>query len=157
MGTKNNPGKYDCLAAAEPDEPTFTLLGRDSTASWVILFWRGLKLKMRQQGKSGISDEKLEEASTCAAEMQKWTKDHGKSAGACVPAVIALLASYDMFGVAPKDLALAHLQSAAKLLKPSEIEKLVEMQRAKEEGPETDLVCSMAYAAAEVFHMKGQT
>lgn len=27
MGSKNNPGKYDCYEAADPDEPMFILLG----------------------------------------------------------------------------------------------------------------------------------
>lgn len=30
MGTKNNPGKYDCYAKLEPDEPHFVLRGKDS-------------------------------------------------------------------------------------------------------------------------------
>ncbi|HAW11807.1 MAG TPA: aspartate decarboxylase, partial [Chloroflexi bacterium] len=29
MGTKNNPGKFDCYDDAHPDEPMFVLLGRD--------------------------------------------------------------------------------------------------------------------------------
>lgn len=32
MGTKNNPGAFDCYANAEPDEPMFVLLGRDKHA-----------------------------------------------------------------------------------------------------------------------------
>ena len=28
MGTKNNPGRFDCYGNAEPDEPIFVLLGR---------------------------------------------------------------------------------------------------------------------------------
>lgn len=31
MGTKNNPGEFDCYANAAPDEPMFILLGRDQT------------------------------------------------------------------------------------------------------------------------------
>lgn len=29
MGTKNNPGPFDCYKAALPDEPVFVLLARD--------------------------------------------------------------------------------------------------------------------------------
>jgi hypothetical protein len=29
MGTKSNPGPFDCYAKAEPDEPMFVLLARD--------------------------------------------------------------------------------------------------------------------------------
>ena len=32
MGTKNNPGKFDCYEHAKPDEPMFVLLGRDLEA-----------------------------------------------------------------------------------------------------------------------------
>lgn len=39
MGTKNNPGKYDCYNDAEPDEPRFTLLGRDRLAGHLVSIW----------------------------------------------------------------------------------------------------------------------
>jgi hypothetical protein len=39
MGTKNNPGKFDCLAKAEPDEPFFVLLGRDPQAAHLVSIW----------------------------------------------------------------------------------------------------------------------
>lgn len=39
MGTKNQPGIYDCLAKAEDDEPYFVLLGRDSSAPALITAW----------------------------------------------------------------------------------------------------------------------
>ena len=32
MGTKNNPGQFDCYRNAEPDEPMFVLLARDERA-----------------------------------------------------------------------------------------------------------------------------
>jgi hypothetical protein len=39
MGTKNNPGTYDCYDKAEPDEPMFVLLARDPTASTFVRAW----------------------------------------------------------------------------------------------------------------------
>ena len=36
MGTKNNPGVFDCYANAEPDEPMFVLLGRDKDAATLV-------------------------------------------------------------------------------------------------------------------------
>lgn len=36
MGTKNNPGRYDCYANAEPDEPMFVLLGHDRHAATLV-------------------------------------------------------------------------------------------------------------------------
>lgn len=32
MGTKNDPGKYDCYASADPDEPLFVLRGSETAA-----------------------------------------------------------------------------------------------------------------------------
>lgn len=39
MGTKNNPGAFDAYEAALPDEPIFTLLGRDASAPETIRYW----------------------------------------------------------------------------------------------------------------------
>lgn len=39
MGTKNNPGAFDCYAAAQPDEPLFVLLGRDPLAPALVELW----------------------------------------------------------------------------------------------------------------------
>lgn len=62
MGTKNNPGKFDCYEKAEPDEPVFVLLGRDATAMQTVLAWCILN-KDRQP------KEKLTEALLCAVQM----------------------------------------------------------------------------------------
>lgn len=43
MGTKRNPGTYDCYAAAHPDEPMFTLLGRDHSAALLIRLWAAMR------------------------------------------------------------------------------------------------------------------
>lgn len=39
MGTKNNPGKFDCYANAKPDEPMFVLLARDQMAAFLTSIW----------------------------------------------------------------------------------------------------------------------
>lgn len=39
MGTKNKPGKFDCYANAEPDEPMFILLARDPMAAFLTSIW----------------------------------------------------------------------------------------------------------------------
>jgi hypothetical protein len=39
MGTKNNPGKFDCYDDAHPDEPMFVLLGRDPAAGSLVRLW----------------------------------------------------------------------------------------------------------------------
>src|SRR5262245_36587923 len=43
MGTKANPGKFDCYAAARPDEPMFHLLGRDKHAPILIELWASMR------------------------------------------------------------------------------------------------------------------
>lgn len=79
MGTKNNPGVYDCYENAAPDEPMFILLGRDPTAPLVVTFWRALKMEMVKSGHSKSSHEKLEEARTCSMAMEAYAKSLGKN------------------------------------------------------------------------------
>ena len=75
MGTKNSPGKFDCYANAEPDEPMFVLLGRDPTA-WLVVDW-WVKIR-RELGKTDPA--KLAEAEECMAALLRWAHAHGKSA-----------------------------------------------------------------------------
>lgn len=63
MGTKNNPGKFDCYANAEPDEPMFVLLGRDKHAQLLVKLWADLRLM------DGEDIEKVTEAVRCATAM----------------------------------------------------------------------------------------
>lgn len=63
MGTKNNPGKFDCYANAEPDEPMFVLLGRDKHAPLLVKLWA----EMRKL--DGEDPSKIDEAFKCAHAM----------------------------------------------------------------------------------------
>lgn len=84
MGTKANPGKYDCYAKAEPDEPIFVLLARDEHAPEVVRYWAALKAGVRQVGywrNFNVSPafvrkhgEKLVEALSCSDAMKEWRK-----------------------------------------------------------------------------------
>ncbi len=66
MGTKNNPGDYNCYANAEPDEPMFVLLARDIKAPYVIEAWCALaEIK-------GSDPAKIAEARKCAENMREW-------------------------------------------------------------------------------------
>lgn len=80
MGTKNNPGKFDCHAKAKPDEELFTLLERDEHMPHLVRYWAWLKAgngerwheadnmpDLRQQAKH---NEKLQEALQCADRAQ---------------------------------------------------------------------------------------
>lgn len=93
MGTKNNPGDFDCYANAHPDEPMFVLLGRDPTAPLVVAFWIALKQQMVKDGTSSTSRAKAAEASDCARAMERWAREHaGKDPAAALDALVRLAA-----------------------------------------------------------------
>src|SRR5271167_4124368 len=73
MGTKNNPGKFDAHAKAEPDEPTFTLLARDPMAPVLIRMWAA------QRWAEHDDPEKIAEARACADAMDRWRAQRGSS------------------------------------------------------------------------------
>lgn len=66
MGTKNNPGKFDCYNNAEPDEPMFVLLARDPDAPALVETWAYAR------NDRGENAAKVEEAFACAFAMRKW-------------------------------------------------------------------------------------
>lgn len=66
MGTKNNPGQFDCYVNAEPDEPMFILLGRDKNAPSLVDLWAN------QREIDGEDPPKVAEARACADAMRHW-------------------------------------------------------------------------------------
>lgn len=89
MGTKNKPGKYDCYANAEPDEPMFVLLARDPLAPFLVSLWAKMRMgdaqamfavyqKMRNTLLPGYETEpdvqKASEAMDCSLAMFDWRK-----------------------------------------------------------------------------------
>lgn len=73
MGSKNEPGQYDCYANALPDEPMFVLLARDSTAPDRVREWADVRQKVINSGFKPASDQALvDEAYSCAAKMEHW-------------------------------------------------------------------------------------
>jgi hypothetical protein len=91
MGTTNEPGKFDCHAKAEADEPLFTLLARDPLASALVSIWGYLRLgdpASAQHIMEGIcytlagkyvkapDTSKAEEALQCAHDMREWYRQH---------------------------------------------------------------------------------
>lgn len=75
MGTKTNPSAFNCHAAAMPDEPIFTLLGRDPAAPSVIEAWCRQRTKMGKN--DSIEDNaRIDEAYDCALAMRKWREDN---------------------------------------------------------------------------------
>lgn len=91
MGTKLNPGRFDCHAAALPDEPMFVLLARDPLAPFLVSIWAAVR--MNDWEKAGVvfetmieraglqfsiapDIEKASEAMDCSAAMFAWRKDN---------------------------------------------------------------------------------
>lgn len=73
MGTKLNPGRYDCLAKAEPDEPYFTLLARDALAPALVGVWALKRTLLILCGLKPKDDEAMVvEAEECAEAMRAW-------------------------------------------------------------------------------------
>jgi hypothetical protein len=72
MGTKNNPGAFDCYANAHPDEPMFVLLARDKHAPSLVCLWADLRAL------TGEDPAKVNEARECAEGMVLWQAEHGR-------------------------------------------------------------------------------
>jgi hypothetical protein len=75
MGTKNQPGKYDCYANALPDEPIFILLARDPDFYRLVNEWADKRDRDIQCGERPASDGPLvAEARLCAAQGAHWRR-----------------------------------------------------------------------------------
>ena len=68
MGTKKNPGPYDCYAAAADDEPIFVLRASDPLAANLVRQWAILYL----DDKKPTTWKKADEARACARAMDLW-------------------------------------------------------------------------------------
>lgn len=75
MGTKNQPGRYDCYANALPDEPMFILLARDPDAADHVDCWARVREVGIEYGQFPEKDTALvAEARQCASNMRAWRK-----------------------------------------------------------------------------------
>lgn len=88
MGTKNNPGDYDCYAKLEPDEPYFLLRGKDPAAPYLTMMWAASRrgdwngmldlvnaMVINKEINARVSHEehsKLAESRQCALAMNEW-------------------------------------------------------------------------------------
>lgn len=83
MGTRDNPGEFDCHGRALPDEPLFTVLARDIDYAAVVCEWAYRRLHRIARGEAPFSDvrkviEALESADHGtdwrAANLGKWRR-----------------------------------------------------------------------------------
>ena len=72
MGTKNNPGGYDCYAKLADDEPSFLLRANDPLSPTLVRLWafmyrlrKGVAITLEQR-------RKADEAENVAADMELW-------------------------------------------------------------------------------------
>ncbi len=70
MGTKRDPGTFDCYTKAELDEPMFVLLARDRMAPELVLRWAAERERVDE------NPAIVAEARDCAAEMHRWWIEH---------------------------------------------------------------------------------
>jgi hypothetical protein len=75
MGTKNNPGEFDCYSNAMPEEPMFILLARDPNAPHLVEQWADDRQRDIDNGSRPASDQPMvDEANHCAQTMRAWRK-----------------------------------------------------------------------------------
>jgi hypothetical protein len=70
MGTKLNPGQYDCYAKMADDEPFFVIRAKDPNGPALVELWAALR--EAQYGHY----PKLDEARQCARDMRAWKATH---------------------------------------------------------------------------------
>ena len=79
MGTKNNPGVYDCYDKLEDDEPFFVLMARDPSAPYLVEIWANERSLAIQRGEKPQSHmDKVHEAMECAASMRAYQAARAK-------------------------------------------------------------------------------
>jgi len=82
MGTKNDPGIFDCYADAEPDEPIFVLRAKDASAPMLVRMWAFMRLLLIEADAKPMSDlDACTEANRCAMAMEQW-REHQKTGAA---------------------------------------------------------------------------
>lgn len=80
MGSKNQPGNFDCYNNALPDEPMFILLGRDPSGPSLVEAWADVRESEIRLGTRPQEDAAMvTEARECARNMREWRKaNNGK-------------------------------------------------------------------------------
>lgn len=97
MGTKLNPGQYDCYAKLEPDEPYFLLCSKDPIGEYLVSAWVALRAgdvaaakrimenagkAWKESGRTNLpyGSGKSLEAQQCAEAMRDWQQKIKKRA-----------------------------------------------------------------------------
>lgn len=83
MGTKLNPGKFDCYTNALPDEPMFVLLARDEQAPERVRDWANRYKQIKESNNNDCrmtieQYSKWLEAMHCVDQMTEWNNYHNQ-------------------------------------------------------------------------------
>lgn len=80
MGTKLNPGRFDCYAKLQPHEPHFVLMGRDRQSGYLIREWADNYRRLNEAEGTYTPDKKakFEEAYKCADDCDAHCRALGK-------------------------------------------------------------------------------
>jgi len=80
MGTKDNPGDFDCYGNALPDEPMFILLARDPDFYRLVMEWVNRRSADIRCGARPETDwQMVYEAQQCALDGEHWRRiNNGK-------------------------------------------------------------------------------
>jgi len=81
MGTKANPGPFDCYVLARDDEPMFTVIARDPMMPVLVRLWADIQLAGMASGhvpddQVGRECEKVAEALKVARDAEAWREAH---------------------------------------------------------------------------------
>ena len=83
MGTKNNPGQFDCYSKADGDEPIFVLRGKDPVAANLVREWvhRRLMYELATKGVASEDMNKFSEALQVAKDIDEYRINYYMSGG----------------------------------------------------------------------------
>ena len=82
MGTKNNPGEFDCYKNLHPDEPYFLIRANDIFGPVVVRMWAQLYKAFKPIAKTRAGRarqrRKVKEANTLANRMEAWRQENDR-------------------------------------------------------------------------------
>lgn len=78
MGTKNNPGKFDCYEKLDGDEPYFILRANDRQAPALVRAWAKERERVAANSDDLEDLEKAVEATILSYQMEFWRKNKDK-------------------------------------------------------------------------------
>lgn len=110
MGTKSNPGQFDCYAAAGDDEPLFVLLGRDPAAPEAIRHWAETRLNHAGGKPDGRESAKIAEAMACARAMEAFAQGERPKSVSAAELTQGIAAVITIEGVVAEAMATAYRQ-----------------------------------------------